>query len=73
MPLPGERPIFDFLIKIGKEKPMPSKIDSTAPDVLEKSEKQYKKGITKESMAPGDPERGSRPKEEINKNITGDD
>lgn len=51
---------------------MASKIDSTAPEVFDRSEKQYKKGITKESMAPGDPERGSRPKEEVNKNIAGD-
>lgn len=47
-----------------------SKIDSTAPEVKDRSEKQYQKGCTKESMGTGDPERGKRPKEEINKGMS---
>jgi hypothetical protein len=46
---------------------MTSAIDATAPEVKNRSEKQYEKGVTKESQAPGDPEKGNRPKEEINK------
>ena len=42
---------------------MPSKIDATAPEVYSKSESQYSKGITKESMTPGDAKKGTRPKE----------
>lgn len=40
---------------------MPSKIDNTAPEVYSKSEAQYKLGVTKESMAPGNPEKGKHP------------
>lgn len=41
---------------------MPSQIDSTAPEVYSKSEAQYKLGITKESMKPGDADKGRRDK-----------
>jgi hypothetical protein len=43
---------------------MPSKIDSTAPDVYSKNVNQYGKGVTRESMKPGDAKKGKRPKEE---------
>lgn len=42
---------------------MGSKIDQTAPEVYSKSQAQYSKGITKESMKPGDAKKGTRPKE----------
>jgi hypothetical protein len=45
---------------------MPSKVDQTAPEVYNKNDTQYKKGITHESMKPGDAKKGKRPKEESN-------
>ena len=41
---------------------MPSKVDQTAPEVYSKNDQQYKKGVTKESMATGDPEKKDREK-----------
>lgn len=45
---------------------MRSKLDHETPEVGAKNASQYKKGVTHESMKPGDPEKGKRPKEESN-------
>lgn len=45
---------------------MRSKLDTQTPEVGAKNDSQYKKGVTRESMAPGDAEKGKRPKEESN-------
>ena len=42
---------------------MGSAIDSTAPQVYDKNETQYKKGVTSESTKPGDPEKKTRNKD----------
>lgn len=45
---------------------MNSKIDQETPEVHSKNKSQYDKGITRESMKPGDPKKNRRPKEESN-------
>lgn len=35
---------------------MPSEIDKTSPEVYDRDKKQYDKGVTKESMVPGNPQ-----------------
>lgn len=45
---------------------MRSKLDHETPEVGAKNDSQYKKGVTHESMKPGDAEKGKRPKEQSN-------
>ena len=45
---------------------MRSKLDHETPEVHSKNLSQYKKGVTHESMKPGDADKGRRPKEESN-------
>lgn len=49
-----------------KDVEMRSKLDHETPEVGAKNGSQYKKGVTHESMKPGDAEKGKRPKEESN-------